>query len=442
MPNVLITTNCNQSCNFCFAKEKMQDKAHQNMSLDNVQKVISFLRKSNDTNFRLMGGEPTIHPNFREILAIALEEGMHVDLLSNGTWPSEYNEMFARISPSNLSFLLNISPPDQYPPDGWKRIENNLASIGGRKGVSLSFNIFDRNPKFEYIFDLTKRYQIHNVRLSFSLPVLGINNERLDLEDYSAMGDFIVKFTRQGEDIGVDVRLDNAVPLCAFSYEQIGELIMKGALDLNRNARCKPVIDIGPDLTVWCCFCLSKLSNRNLNEFENTEEIQSYYQQILNFFQGNIFPLDDCYSCKYRTIWGCQGGCVTFSVEKYLSGCKTSSQKISSDNLPDEDAIPILANGVSIRKYEIPRETYVLKNANSGEIEIGTALFPLITLLDGRHTIQDIVEVLLQSNHQKESDSVLDNFERQIFEEGYKKLLSGFINENLLSIKPIAIDSI
>jgi MoaA/NifB/PqqE/SkfB family radical SAM enzyme len=438
MPNILISTNCNLSCTYCFAKEKMQDKAHQEMSLDNVCKVISFLKRSGDLNFRMMGGEPTLHPQFRDILFLALKEGMHVDLLSNGTWPPEYNDWLTRISPSNLFFLLNIDHPDRYPIGLWKRIEKNLAVIGNRKGVSLSFNIFNKNPKFEYILDLAKTYNIHNIRLSFSLPVLGAYNERLDLEEYGFVSDFIIKFVRQGEDQGIEVRLDNAVPLCAFSYDQIGELILKGALDLGRNARCKPVVDIGPDLSVWCCFCLSKLDNRHLDEFNNIQDIQQYYQRMLNIYQENIFPMEKCFNCKYKILWGCQGGCITFSIERHGLGCDGIQQLKKTSSFMDENAVPILADNVHIMKYEIPKESYVLRNNVTGaEIEIGTGFLPLISLLDGKHTFRELVEAIVELNHHDESDDAMDIFERQIQEECYRNLLFEFLNKDFLALSPV-----
>jgi hypothetical protein len=69
--------------------------------------------------------------------------------------------------------------------------------------------------------------------------------------------------------------MDNAVPPCMFSYEQVGELLTKGVVDPQRNMRCEPVIDIGPDLKMWCCFCLSEMWNRHLDEFKDLKETHS-----------------------------------------------------------------------------------------------------------------------------------------------------------------------
>lgn len=61
---------CNRACNYCFAKEKLhsyaQSKVETEISLQNLEKVIEFLSKSNCDTIQLAGGEPTIHPKFKE----------------------------------------------------------------------------------------------------------------------------------------------------------------------------------------------------------------------------------------------------------------------------------------------------------------------------------------------------------------------------------------
>ena len=65
---------------------------------------------------------------------------MRVDLLSNATWPESYNELFNRISPRRLFFLLNVDHPDRYPGKIWEKIQRNLAAVSGR----------ERNPELQH----------------------------------------------------------------------------------------------------------------------------------------------------------------------------------------------------------------------------------------------------------------------------------------------------
>jgi hypothetical protein len=337
MANVLITSRCNLRCEYCFAQARLQDRRNQVMAMEDVRKVIAFLKKSDHPNFRAMGGEPTMHPDFPEIVETTLQEGLHLDVLSNATWPETCNRLFNRISPDNLSFLLNIDHPTNYQSPVWKNIHRNLAAVAPLRSITLSFNIFETRPRYEYIFDLVKTYHIDKIRLSLSLPVIGARNAHLPFEDLKRMGPIVVEFARQAADLGAKVSLDNAAPLCMFSYEQAGELLLRGVLDLTRNARCEPIVDIGPDLTVWCCFCLSMLWNRRLSDFECLQEIVEYYKGIMGSYQDKLYPMDECDRCPYRKEWGCQAGLISVldpaammwsaPMPKPYSGRSTPSQR-------------------------------------------------------------------------------------------------------------------
>ena len=159
MPNILLTTRCNLHCKYCFAQEKLASSKI-NMPLENVQRVIDFLKRSEFPIFRVMGGEPTLHPQFNEIIQMALAAGMRVDVLSNATWTESTAELFARIPSSSLMFLLNIDHPDNYTPKIWSIIQRNLAGLEGHGGITLSFNVFEKQPRSEYVLEIARRYDI------------------------------------------------------------------------------------------------------------------------------------------------------------------------------------------------------------------------------------------------------------------------------------------
>lgn len=436
MANILLTSACNLSCKYCFARERMLTKRRQQMSMEDVCKVIRFLKKSEFPLFRAMGGEPALHPRFPEIVELALREGMRVDVLSNATWGDHCIELFDRIPPSRINFLLNIDHPDNYRPKQWARIEQNLASLPERRNVTLSFNIFERRPRCDYIFDLTRRYGFRSIRMSFSLPVYGGGNTYLELDETRELAPFVMKFVEQAEGEGVDVRLDNVVPLCIFSEEQAGRLMLAGALDLNRNSRCEPIVDIGPDLSVWCCFCLSPLYNRRLDEFECLQEIDDFYRGILRHYQSELVPWEECRECKLRERWSCQGGCITYSLIKHPERVAVKPPESARPGL-DSEAFLRVAGGVVVKRYDLPRDCFVLSQEPGGlELELEGARFaPLESLLDGSRTAGEIRELCAGGNGGPEG-SPLDAFVDRIETEGYEALLAGMLEHGFLEQSP------
>ena len=437
MANVLITTTCNLACPYCFGNEKMAPAERRTMTLENVDKLLDFFGRSDYKLFRVMGGEPTLHPQFGEIVERALAAGMRVDVLSNATWSDECARLFARISPRRLFFLLNVDHPVRYPRVLWERIEANLGRLPEPGNVTLSFNIFEREPRYDYVLDVARRYGFKAVRLSFALPILGAKNQHLDLDEYKALAPFVLRFVDEAGAQGVQVQMDNAVPLCIFDEAAIGRLLLLGVLDLERNARCEPVIDIGPDLDVWCCFCLSAVHNRRLEEFESLPDVKEYFAGVLARYQQELTPLEECEGCFLREQWGCQGGCITHSLLRH------------ADRYPDyvlpepeplhlhADALLELAEGTEIRAYEVPENSLVLSRKGQGiEVELSASVFaPLAEMLEGDHSLAAIGEQC-RAGSGDGTASPLDWFIEAAMADGIDDVLVGLVRQGLLTAQP------
>lgn len=430
MPNILLTTRCNLACQYCFAQEKLVS-SRMNMPIENVQRVIDFLKRSEFPIFRVMGGEPTLHPRFNEIIQMAIQEGLRVDVLSNATWAESTGALFARIPPKNLMFLLNINHPDNYTPIQWATIERNLAGLKGRGGITLSFNVFEKQPRSEYILDLAQRYEIKYIRLSLSLPVLGVENAYLPFDDLQGVAPFVMRFAAEAEAKGISVRFDNAVPLCIFNEAQIGNLLLHSVYDLNRNIRCNPIIDIGPDLTIWSCFCLSSLKNRHLEEFETLADAQAYYHQVWSVYQDVVYPLEKCSGCFYREKWGCQGGCLSYMISKdqgqrYAAKAKPGLEPA----LVEPEYVLGMADDVRIFHYDYPQSSLLLrKMAVNLDLEVQEVFQPVIPLLDGQHTLAEIMAAFSGSPHRSDP---LHAFMNDVVSESVPEFLQALLRQGFL----------
>ena len=393
MVNLLITLRCNHSCSYCFAKEKMHSYSSMDITIKNLDKVLDFLVRSRCSVLQLAGGEPTIHPRFDEILIRTLRRGIYVNLLSNALWSYEKNKFFSKISPTKLGFLLNIDHPDTYRPGEWERVEDNLSALCRRGNATLSFNIFEREPKCEYIFDLVSMYGFKKLRLSFSMPVVfgKVRNIYPPIEDYKALAPFVIDFVKKAEGLGVSVRMDNTVPICMFSKDELGELLLKRVLN-SSNFICFPAIDVGPDLSLWRCFGTSGLFNRRLEEFNSLNEVYEYYERVFRPFKVKVYPMDKCYECKYAKEGLCQGGCIGFSIAKCME-LSNYPQEIAIEDILDMK--PKLPKNMTMRKYEIPRETLVLLLENGDIMEVHPLMKHILDSFDGKRTIREVVEMCM-----------------------------------------------
>jgi MoaA/NifB/PqqE/SkfB family radical SAM enzyme len=379
------------------------------MSLEDLDKAIAFLVKSNQDAVQLAGGEPTLHSNFKEIMLKLLSSNIKVNILSNTLWDPKLNDFFAQISPLSLGFLLNIDNPKTYNPAEWSRIEKNLSFLKDRSNVTLSFNIKEVPPDYRYIFELVSKYGFKFLRLSFSMPVLfgDKKNSYLPIDQYKIAAKYVIDFVRRSEGLGAKAGLDNAVPICMFTPEQLSALMLKQVVEPSRNFVCYPAIDIGPDLSIWRCFGTSKLFNKKLSDFKDLVEAYEYYQRVSRLYQFKFFPMEECVSCGYAKEEKCQGGCIGFAESKAEELGKevseTSDQELFDLKLK-------LVKEVTMQKYQFPKNAVTFRLPNGNEIEVPEAAASLISQFDGKTSIRDSITLGLGSKSLSGGSDNLDNF--------------------------------
>lgn len=327
-------------------------------------------------------------------------------------------------------FLLNIDHPSNYTQKIWGRILRNLEMMRGRSNVTLSFNLFEKEPRGDYILDIAKEYGFKHIRLCLSLPVFNARNSSLPITELPEIAPFVMAFVDKAESLGLSVIFDNAVPLCMFNNEQAGKLLLHGVLDLKRNTHCNPIIDIGPDLSVWSCFCLSSVANRSLRDFNNLTEAKEFYTRIWEVYQGKVYPMAKCADCLYREKWSCQGGCLTYALEtdngqryqqntiEHLEGGQAPNNKLS------------LADAVILRRYDIPYEKYILSNTLTDvEFEVGESLQSILPMLNGSHTAEELAETLIGTSPDSGS---LQAFLHDTAKECYPKVFDELVRQGFL----------
>jgi MoaA/NifB/PqqE/SkfB family radical SAM enzyme len=79
---MFLTRSCNLACSHCYVSAEPRLKGH--MSLDVFRRIVESFSAQGINDFRLTGGEPTIHPNFKEMLEILTSKSITPRLITNG----------------------------------------------------------------------------------------------------------------------------------------------------------------------------------------------------------------------------------------------------------------------------------------------------------------------------------------------------------------------
>lgn len=314
MPNLLLTNYCNRSCPYCFARTKIRDHKklsslpRMDISLEHAAYVVDFLKRSGHRQYSLLGGEPTLHPQFRQIVDYALANDMLVRVFTNGLMRLEIGKYCFR---NNIPLILNLNDPEDTPLSHREKLEEIFENVG--PNICPGFNIYQEDFQLGFLFDLIDRYRfIREIRLGIAQPIHHGDNQFLTPENYRRVGKRLSTFSREADRRNIRLNFDCGFVLCMFDKTDLGNLIASHA-DLKFT--CGPTIDIGPDLNTWSCFPLSAMSNRSLKDFSDLEDVLNYYTQVLaRYREGGIYT--KCHRCRFIKRGQCPGGCVAHKIRR------------------------------------------------------------------------------------------------------------------------------
>ena len=83
---------CNYNCNYCWNGVHSPTEKHHSYDVikGTIKKIINDWARNNEVRWNFGGGEPTIHPNFLDIVKFLKENNQWVMLVSNGSRENNY----------------------------------------------------------------------------------------------------------------------------------------------------------------------------------------------------------------------------------------------------------------------------------------------------------------------------------------------------------------
>lgn len=314
--NILFTNFCNKNCPYCFAKNKLafNKKAPPSyLDLKDLKVIINFMKKSNQTMVGIIGGEPTLHPDFKEAFRMLIKAGFFVRIFSNGIINKHTLSFLNEIRQNSWEMTLNINSPETYTPKETYALIKTMKTIKNK--IQLGITIYNLNFNADFLIDFIKKYNLDKViRLGIANPLFGQNNRYINIKDHSKITPKLIKFAKKCDKEDILLKFDCGFTLCSFTEKEIGQLFYYNASFTA--SICRPVIDIGTDLSVWGCFITSNLWNKKLAEFINLDEIYKFY---INKFTAirMIGTTKKCLQCKYFKRMQCGGGCLGHTLKSF-----------------------------------------------------------------------------------------------------------------------------
>lgn len=312
--NIILITDCQRRCEYCFAKNNINNPMQ--FSMENFKTAINWIGSTNCNNERiaLLGGEPTLHPDFIEFLEYILPKKLRVLIFTNGMIENInlYNDIINVAIKNNirtfldLGFCVNINEPKYR-----SKRENELQDLFFKhlgKVSSLSFNIFEEEFDPYFLISIINKYNlVKNVRLGIAVP-LGNKNKYLNINSYKYISTKIIDFIKVCLKYKIFIVFDCGFTKCMFSEEDLQEL--DNLKNTSISFDCGPSIDIYPNLEITSCYPMSDILRVNMKDYPSANELLINWEQKFNTL-NTIY--NKCNECNYFISKECGGGCKAYN---------------------------------------------------------------------------------------------------------------------------------
>lgn len=166
---IYLTENCNANCSHCFNAKIREDK---HMDTATVKRMFEFLSNNKVEGLKVMGGEPTIHPDFVEIYKHSQTCFEHVGLFTNAL-----NEEIFKIKPRhndsivyNYVFINDKFDYQKLLPDVPSFMRAFEIVVDSKTNLKSLFN------RIEYTYSKCKEFNIHDKYIKLQLTLNCIEN--------------------------------------------------------------------------------------------------------------------------------------------------------------------------------------------------------------------------------------------------------------------------
>ena len=144
--DVYVTSQCNRRCTYCFLPSEFFASGAR-MSLDAFSGVVTWCLRHGVGEITLLGGEPSLHPSFAEMVATASGQGLEVRVVTNGARRFRRLMQDGLIGPDNLNRVavsldtLDETVQDRLRGYGARRDAMDTIELLGQQGVLFDINV-------------------------------------------------------------------------------------------------------------------------------------------------------------------------------------------------------------------------------------------------------------------------------------------------------------
>lgn len=318
--NLIITKRCNKGCPYCFATTARNETLPDDwdMSFETFQELLD--KMGPEDSPKLLGGEPTQHPEFKRFVDELTNRKIKFTLISNFLFNDDMTDFIIEtLKKQQVSFLINstnlndVKGRKEKFVKNYNRIYEFLYQSDAEEGMSCGFT-FENDKPWTYYVDYLQ--ELNNSLLGIERLRLSIANPETKKEDYffinnHELGTKFITVIKKALELGITPALDCIIYPCLFENKEEWKYIKK----FLNNVRTKCVgcpNDIFPDKTASFCYPTKNSVKVNTEKYDSIQEIRNDLEmrhKIITMKQTLPKP---CINCPFRAADMCGGPCLAF----------------------------------------------------------------------------------------------------------------------------------
>ena len=314
-----INRACNLRCKWCYASTTSFSEK-ENMNLEVINKSISFLKTLPLKSVILIGGEPTIHPNFFKILEIIGKKDLIPLLVTNGIKLANKNfvEKCKEKNMGTISLSLKAASEEDYLEfTGKKSLKSILIGIKNlnQLGMNYKISVTACKPlfnKFEQIIDLCVKSNAKFLSVDLERPIIvGNATQATNMATPKELAAFVQHVYPKVLKSKIPFNVKMLLPFCLFPEKFIEEMIHNNHLSSGCQIHTGRgiIVDSKGRLLVCNHLCNNPIGKIGV-DFSNRKEYYKFRRREGISKLYKIFshcPDKRCLNCKYWSI--CGAGC-------------------------------------------------------------------------------------------------------------------------------------
>jgi MoaA/NifB/PqqE/SkfB family radical SAM enzyme len=157
--DVYATSQCNRRCTYCFLPSDFFASG-QRMSVDAFSDVVTWCVRNGVDEITFLGGEPSLHPSFPEMVSLAHDRGLNVRVVTNGARRFRRLLENGEVKPQSLSRVaVSLDTLDETLQDALRgrgafRDAMDTIRLLGRYDILFDVNVTGVRPALDSLDEL------------------------------------------------------------------------------------------------------------------------------------------------------------------------------------------------------------------------------------------------------------------------------------------------